>query len=145
MLSKSIEKYNEYQKKHFKNLYDVRKYNYSKEKFVPKNDLYQSYFTQNKKKMPQKFLLNSLLSYAGGCIMGFAFMMLSFMGTSYQNPIEDQSTKYSSFSDLRKQTITFVKNSVHRNGMFMIRITIAIGIFNTLVAFVSNIHLILVT
>jgi hypothetical protein len=136
MLSKSIEKYNEYQKKNFQNLYDVRNLNYSKEKFVPKNDLYQSYFTQNKKKMPQKFLLNSVLSYAGGCVMGFAFMMLSFMGTSYQNPIEEQNTKYTSFSDLRKQTLTFVKNSVHRNGMFMIRITIAIGVFNTLVAFV---------
>ena len=136
MLSKSIEKFNEFGEKHYENLNDIKKYTYKKENFVPKKDIYQNYFTQNKKNLPQKFLLNSVLSYAGGCVVGFAFMMLSFMGTGYHNPIEEQATKYNSFADFRKQSIAFVKNSVHRNGMFMIRITIAIGVFNTLVAFV---------
>ena len=140
MLSKSVENISEYGKRNYQNILDLSSYNYKKENFVPKKDLYQTYFTQNKKKLPQKFMLNSVLSYAGGCVVGFAFMMLSFMGTGYQNPTEEQTTKYSSFSDLRKQTVTFVKNSVHRNGMFMIRITIGIGIFNTLVAFVSIIY-----
>jgi hypothetical protein len=136
MLSKSVDNLNDFGKRNNKNLFDISNYNYKNENFIPKKDIYQTYFTQNKKMMPQKFILNSVLSYGGGCVVGFAFMMLSFMGTSYQNPIEEQNAKYSSFSDLRKQTLTFVKNSVHRNGMFMIRITIGIGIFNTLVAFV---------
>jgi hypothetical protein len=88
----------------YTNLNDITDIKYNPEAYIPKEEIYKAYFTQNEKKIPLNFVKLVIFSYIGGCLMGVFMLALSYMGTGgmHTPTVEESKGKYSNFKELRK-------------------------------------------
>jgi hypothetical protein len=115
---------------------DQVEYNYNPDLMRPNKDIYGLYFNQNMKKFPIKVVQYSLMSYVMGGAIGLFMMMLPMMG-SMQSDI-DRKIKYGNFKEFRSQSLAYIGQGFKRNAWMCMRFTVAIGLFNTLIAIIPN-------
>ena len=91
---------------------------------------------QQRENYPFNLLKLSALSYFGGVAFGVIMLAFQAFAQTAQPMIYDENKfSYSSIKDFSSKTRQFVTNSLHRQGVFVIRFSLAIGIFNALMIY----------
>lgn len=96
----------------------------------PNKDLYYSYFNFQKKEFPKKIGFAVISSYIGGCAFGLFMLAFSMLGSTRMEQINGKMDMYKDMTEFKKAIKTKVFHPIHRNGMFVIRFTLTIGLFN---------------
>jgi len=96
----------------------------------PNKDIYYSYFNYQKKEFPKKISFAVISSYIGGCAFGLFMLAFSMLGSTRMEQINGKIDMYKDMSEFKKAIRTKVFHPIHRNGMFVIRFTLIIGLFN---------------
>ena len=86
-----------------------------------------------------KILQVTAISYIGGCFFGLLMLAFQSFGALHTitTLLEEKKVYYQSFKHFSTEMRKLVFNSAHRNGVFVIRLTLSIGAFNALMNYVN--------